>query len=207
MRIFKNLSLAVLALLFFDCSSTQTTATWSKPQHQPSNFQRVAVLGIMGSLSARQSFENEIVEQLQKQDVPAVAAMQLLPPNNSNKKNISVDQMIRRLHQNGVDAVIVVSLSDVNRKKQYVPGTTYVRPRTYYHRFGDYYVHTYRRVHTPGYVRRSTTYFLESTLYDLHNQEMIWTSEAKSTDPNSLRNASKSYAKSIVKSLDKDDII
>ena len=204
MKFFKNILLATSAALFLACSSTQTTATWSKPQSEPNNFHKVAVLGVMGSLSARQSFEYEIVEQLQKEGVPAVAAMQMLPPK---KKNISVDQMIRRLHQNGVDAVMVVSLSDVDRKKQYVPGSTYVRPRTYYNRFGDYYVHTHRRVHTPGYVRRSTTYFLESTLYDLHNQELIWTSEAKSTDPNSLKSASKSYAKSIVKSLDKDEII
>ena len=204
MKIFKNIFLMILTAGFFACSSTQTTATWSNPQSEPQSFKKVAVLGILGNLSTRQSFEYEIAEQLQKENVPAVAAMTMLPPK---RKNVSVDQMIRRLHQEGVDAVMVVSLSDVNRKKQYVPGTTYVAPRTYYNRFGDYYVRTYRRVHTPGYVRRSTTYFLESTLYDLHNQELIWTSEAKSTDPNSLKSASRSYAKSIVKSLDKDEII
>ena len=204
MKFFKHILILFLTAGFFACSSTQTTATWSNPKSEPQSFQKVAVLGILGNMSTRQSFEYQIVEQLQKENVPAVAAMTMLPPK---RKNVNVDQMIRRLHQQGVDAVMVVSLSDVNRQKQYVPGSTYVAPRTYYNRFGDYYVHTYRRVHTPGYVRRTTTYFLESTLYDLRNQELIWTSEAKSTDPNSLKSASKSYAKSIVKSLNKDEII
>ncbi len=204
MKIFKPIFFIVLAGVFFACNSTQTTATWSKPQQLPGAFHKVAVLGVMGNLSARQSFETEMAARLQKEGVPAVTAMQLLPPK---RKQGNLDQLIKRLHHEGVDAVMVVSLSDVNRKKQYVRGSTYVSPRTHYSRFGDYYVHTYRRVHTPGYVKRTTTYFLESTLYDLDNEELIWTSEAKSTDPYSLKSVSKSYAKSIVKSLDKNSII
>jgi hypothetical protein len=202
-----NFSKIIIGALIFAaqvaCSGTQTTATWSNENISP-QIEKVAVLSVMGRLSATQSYENEIVARMQKEGVNAIAAHRLIPPT---RKQVKVDQMIRKLYAEGVDVVMVVSVSDVARSRSYIPGSSYVQPRTYYNRFGDYYVHSYRRVYSPGYIRRSTTVYLESTLYQLENQQMIWTSESKSTDPASLEGASRSYAKSIVKALEQDQII
>ena len=197
----------IVGLLIFlaqvACSTTQTTATWSN-QHGNQGFNKIAVLSMMDRMSAKQSYENEIVSRMQKEGVEAIAAHRLIAPS---RKQMKVDHMIRKLHAAGVDMVMVVGISDVARSRNYVPGNSYVRPTTRYNRFGDYYVHTYRRVYTPGYMRRSTTVYLESTLYDLKSQTMIWAGESKSTDPASLESASRSYAKSLVKALGDDAII
>ena len=193
-----NLIIGVaLFLAQVGCSSTQTTTTWNK-NNASIKQEKVAVLAVIGKSSVQRSYENEIVSRLQKEGVRAVAAYTLIPPSRKQPK---VDQMIRRLYSEGVDMVMTVSLSDVSRSRTYVRGSTYVQPRTRYNRFGDYYVRSYRRVYTPGYYRKSTTVYLESNLYQLKNQELVWASESKSTDPGSLEYASKSYAKSVVKAL------
>jgi len=198
----------IVGLLIFlsqaACSSTQTTATWSNNHSSNTPIEKVAVLAIMGKLNTKQSFETEMVARLLRENINAVPASKLLPPQRRQAK---VKDMIRKLYQEGVDVVMVVGVSDVSRSRSYVPGSSHIQPRTYYNRFGDYYVHSYRRVYTPGHIRQSTTLFLESTLYHLENQELIWTSETKSTNPTNLKSASRSYAKSIIKALDHDHII
>ncbi len=205
MRFLKYLGCFFSVALLAACGTTQNTASWTAPaQTQNLNHQKVAVLAVMDHLGARQSFEQQMVNQLQKESIDAISSMDLLPPQRRLR---NVEQIIRSLKQKGVDAIMVVSLSDVDRNKEYVPGTTYYTPRTYYRRFGDYYVHSYRRVRTPGYLRKSTTYFLESSLYNLDDQSLIWMGAARTTDPASLQSASKSYAKSVVKSLGKEALI
>jgi hypothetical protein len=202
---FHKIIIASLIIIFLGaCSSTKTTATWSNDDIDQLQISKVAVLGIMNSMSTKHSFENEMAARLHKEGIAAIAAHQIIPPR---KRKANVQEMIRKLHKEGVDMVMVVSVSDIERNRSYVPGSSYVQPRTYYNRFGDYYVNSYRRVYTPGYMRRSTTLFLESTLYDLENQQLVWTSETKSTDPISIKSTSRSYAKSIVKALDQDQII
>ena len=194
----------ILFLAQAACSSTQTTASWSNIESKHQTIQKVAVLGIMDRMSTRQNFEDELVQRLHKEGINAIAAHTMIPPARKQPK---VDQVVRKLYAKGVDKVMVISLSDVQRSRSFVPGQTFVQPRTYYNRFGDYFVHTYRRVHTPGYMYRSTTIFLESTIYDLNNQQLVWKSESKSTDPYSLESVSRSYAKSIVKAMERDEII
>ena len=193
----------VIFILQVACSTTQTTATWSN-ENGTHQINKIAVLGMMDRMSAKQSYENDIVTRMRKEGVNAIAAHQLISPS---RKRMKVEHMIHKLYAAGVDMVMVVGISDVARSHNYVPGNTYVQPTIRYHRFGDYYVQAYRRVHTPGRVRRSTTVYLESTLYDLKSQQLIWASESKSTDPASLESASRSYAKSLVKALGEDAII
>ena len=193
---------AAIFLVQVACSTMQTTSSWSN--QQPHQVKMVAVLGVMDHNPVCQSYENEIVTRLQREGINAIAAYRIV---HRVRTQTTVDRMVGKLYAEGVDAVMVVSVSDINRSRNYVPGFSYVRPATYYHRFGNYYVRSYQRVHTSGYVRRSTILYLETNLCHLQSQQLLWASESKSINPGSLENASRSHAKSIVKALHKQAIV
>ena len=203
MNSYKKVAGFLILLVLVACSSTQTE-TWKTSYRTSQVIEKLAVLANTGSLKTKQSFEAEMVARLQKENINAIEAYKLLPPQRRKAK---VQDIIGKLYQEDVDVVMVVGVSDITRSSSYVHGNYRIQPRTYYNRFGDYYAHSYRRVHTPGHVRNSATLFLETTLYHLENQELIWTSETKTTDPANLKSYSRSYAKSIVKALDHDQII
>jgi len=173
-------------LILISCNATKTTVSWEKPDYGQPNFQKIAVIGMVGNLPARQHLEKEVTQELVDQGIRAFASMNFLPPG-SRSKAPDFERLTRLLKKEGFDGVLMVSLTDVDKDRQYVPGRTSYHPHTRYHRFGNYYTTTYHRVRRPGYFTSSTTFFIESNLYDLSSEELVWMTQAKTTDPNSLK--------------------
>ena len=193
-------------MMLASCSPTKTTVSWKKPDYTGTDFQKIAVIGVVGNLSARQSLEKEVATELVQQGTSAIASMNFMPPRKQSK-NIDLNRLTRLLKNEGFDGVLLVSLADVDKDRQYVPGRTSFHPHTRYHRFGNYYTTSYHRVHRPGYFTSSSTFYIESNLYDLSSEELVWMTQAKTTDPNSLKSASKSYAKNLANAMKKEGII
>jgi hypothetical protein len=47
-------------------------------------------------------------------------------------------------------------------------------------------------------------YYLESNLYDVSSEQLVWSVQSETINPSSLADFSKSYTKALVKALEKD---
>ena len=193
-------------LTLVSCSPTKTTISWKKPDYHGSHFTKIAVIGLVGNLAVRQNMEQEVAQELVENGMSATASMNFLPPN-AQSKSPNIERITRLIKAKGFDAVLIVTLDDVDKERQYVQGRTTYHPHTRYHRFGNYYSTSYHRVRRPGYFTSSTTFYIESNLYDLGSEELVWMTQAKTTDPGSLKSASKSYAKNLTNVMKKEGII
>ncbi|MGI9541744.1 MAG: hypothetical protein ACR2MX_00715 [Cyclobacteriaceae bacterium] len=206
MNLLNKLVYLIIFLVLVSCSPTKTTVSWKKPDYHEPHFQKIAVIGLVGNLTARQNLEQETAQELVQKGMSATASMNFLPPNTQGKSS-NIERLTRLLKAKGFDAVLTVSLDDIDKERHYVPGRTTYHPHTRYHRFGNYYTTSYHRVRRPGYFTSSATFYIESNLYDLDSQELVWMTQAKTTDPNSLKSASKSYAKNLTNEMKKEGII
>ncbi len=71
----------------------------------------------------------------------------------------------------------------------------------YYRGFYTYWYGSYDRVYTPGYYESSTEIFLESNLYDVATEELLWSAQSKSVNPESIPELVRDYAEVLVRDL------
>ncbi|MEP7146368.1 MAG: hypothetical protein ABI792_05120 [bacterium] len=189
---------------FYSCTSvTEVSGTWKKPATPAMAFKKVAVLGVSGDIVKRSAVENAVVQELKKFGINAVSGSNILPDsfidsNSDGKVDSENKEAIQaKFKDQGVDGVFVISLMDVKESEHYVPGSTYYTPATVYSPFYNYYWKTYNVVHTPGYVTKSTNYFLSSNFYDLINEQLLWSAQSETFNPLSLNDLAKSYSTTV----------
>jgi hypothetical protein len=121
---------------------------------------------------------------------------------------LSENEVIQKLDNSGIDAVITIVLLDKEKEKYYAPGRVYYSPYTIYHRrFWGYYTTMYDRIYEPGYYSENTNYFWESNFFDAKTKELIYSVQTKSFNPNSSNALANEYGKLICNDLFKKDIL
>ena len=76
--------------------------------------------------------------------------------------------------------------------------------------YGGYYGFygtTYAAVHTPGYFDTNTTLTLESNLYSVATNELVWTGQSETIDPNSIEDARESVTAAVAQKLKAERLI
>lgn len=187
-------------------SISQTVFSWKNPDTVQTNFSKIAIVGVFPKEELKSTFENEIIQRLKKQGVNAIASIDVLSPN-LKKRNADSEKVIKHLKSKGYDAVLMVTVSGMNQKKEYTTGSISYAPTTYYGRFGQYYRTTYRKTWSPGYFRQERIFYLEAHLYGLSEGHLVWLFEYELSNPDSIKNASKAYAKKLVRAAKKDDVL
>ncbi|MGB5284083.1 MAG: hypothetical protein WBN29_06195, partial [Polyangiales bacterium] len=73
--------------------------------------------------------------------------------------------------------------------------------------FYGFYGTTYAEVHTPGYFDTSTTIRLETSLYSLATDGLVWTGQSDTVDPSSIPDARASMTAAVAKKLKDEKLI
>lgn len=185
-RTARLLGACVLLFALFGCSgSTKFAATWTNPEYaEKQNVDDVVVVGIGRSETNRRMFEQELASRLEKQGITAWPSVKFHP----DAEQLSEEQGRAIIEENGIEAIIVTRLVDVDRKDVYVPPTTYVSSYpayggAYYGSWYGYYNYGYTVSHDPGYTYEKVTVTLETNLYDAETGELIWSGRSNTFDP------------------------
>ncbi len=208
MKTTKWLGFILMTSFFLSCSPTMKD-TWTKPDYQTRSFKKILVIGAFTSLEARNSFENTVVKTLADEGVYAETSIVVLPPVKKISE-MSEEQIIEVVKSGNYDGVIVASLIDVNSQEvRESGGTAIVGP--YRYGYGRYAYARYGYVYSADYYRQQNTYVVESSLFDAKasskEESLIWTGQSGVTDPASYKVGAKEYAKKLVNTLFKDNVI
>jgi hypothetical protein len=132
--------------------------------------------------------------------------------NSSGKIDTAKRNAIKsKIESMGFDGVVVVSLLDKKDRQQYVPGYTYYAPNHYYlspgYGFYGYWYPTYEVVQSQGYYVNQTDIFLETTLFDLKTEELLWSAETETVNPSNIKSLASSYSYSVVNKMVDDRVV
>lgn len=172
---FTGVALAVLA----SCGpSTQLTSSWTDPTAPDRTYQKIAVVGVSAQSSMRHMYEDAFVAALAKRGTTAVASYTFTGDGKLDK-----DAASAKLQEMGVDAVIVTRLVDKETVQEYYPPTytTMSAPGAYYGGWYGYYSLGYSYESSPGYVSTNKVYKLETNLYDLRHEKLMWSGLTETT--------------------------
>jgi len=202
--------LALAALLVTACGSTHSSMThsWVDPAHGTKTIQKVLVIGLVEKASMRRVFETQMSGILQQNGVAADPSFSLLPELGTKGDETALREMVRgAVAKSGADAVTITRLVSAETSQRWVQGSTYVVPEPYYGGFYNYYYNSYQVVSSPDYLVEDKTYVIETNLYEVATEKLIWTGISETLNPESAIKGIDSVGKVIVSTLRKEGLI
>ena len=170
----------MIVLLDASCATTQLTSTWVEPGQSPKPFKKLVVFGVAASETVRHVYEDSFVAALGERGVNVSPGYSLLPEGGLG----SVKTVRKAVELSGADGVIVTYLAGQNTETVRVPARNYVTPSLYGGLY-PYYGLVYDNVTEPGYYARFKLLQLETNVYDVARQKLVWSGRSQTLDPSS----------------------
>ena len=205
-------SVLVFILLITSCAPVQeSTGVWvNKEKIQGKSFHNIFIVVVSGNLEARGVLETDLANIATAKGLKAIKSIDVMPPNLKDNITPTKEEIIKKVKENNCDAVFVASLLKKEEDVRYTPGTTAYSVMPYYSWSGNffgYYSHWYPTVNNPGYYSKEKKYFMQSNLYDVASEEIMWSVQSKIFDPASLKKFSKAYTSKLIEQLKSEKLL
>lgn len=200
--------ISVVVLLLGACStSTKVISSWTPPSVPPGTMQKVLVLAVMNNRENVDAIENTMANELNNAGIMANTATSVFGPRGFT--GLTEEQVSENLRGSAYTAVMIVSLQEREQELNHTPGTVSSSPRVVgYSRYYRRYMVVNDRIYNPGYYTSSTNYILQADIFTVNNSdELIYSAQTRSFDPNSASDLAQSFSKSIINELNEKGII
>ncbi len=209
-HICKIVLLSGVTFLLSSCANTKISQSWVEPNHTKS-YDDLLIIGIADSEQSRRAYESHFVEELKSHGIEGEASYTLI---KSNEK-IDRKTVLKAIDGLEIDAVIVTHMVAVDEETIYRPaaGYGYGGYGGGYYRGGhygglySYYPHVNTYVHNPGYYTTHETYTLETNLYDVKTEELVWTARSRTFSPESVDELIVDLTKLLINDLEEKNLI
>ena len=191
--------LSLVIILLSACAGTELTSRPVEQANRAKPVSDILVIYVGGDANTRQYFENKFVAQFKSVGVDAVSSTKAITmPSNLQ---IEKDAIMQAVDQYESDAVLITHLTDFDRKE--------ARNRIDPAEFGyyGYYGRLYAYYRDPGYVGTSTTVHLESNLYRVETEKLIWSGETKTWNKETKGEIIEDVIRVVVADLKKNKLI
>lgn len=170
------------AILIASCTNTKISQSWVDPGINRS-YAHLLIIGVSEVEQTRRAYEDHFVEELGVRGVDAEASYKLIRSNKINRVTVS-----KAIQGKGIDTVLVTHMVAVDEEVVYRPSVDYipVYGGGYFSGLYSYYPHVNSYVQSPGYYSMHKTYTIESNLYDVESEELVWSARTRTFSPESV---------------------
>ena len=184
--------------LIISCAGTELTHTQVNEAYKGKPVSDILVIAITGNEDSRRSYERKFVAHLESIGVEAISSENAIPmpPDLKMKK----ETIVNAANEFENDAVIITHLIDKEEKEAYTRGGH----GGYYGFYHSRYSWTYS---TGGYSSTSKTLRLETNLYDVKTEELIWSGQSKTWSKDSKYQTMNDVIKVVINDLQNNNLI
>lgn len=205
----KLLLFSLLCLAFvIGCSGPETTVTGTwKNDSVDKKFDNLRVVSLSLIESTDLTIEQQIAQALTKKGISTSTDVNLTS-EDLNDNDTQKEDILQKIKNNDVDAILTISVIDSDTETRYVIGAEEYDPITtfgYYDTFTGYY--NYRYPADPDYYTLEKTYFMEANIFDAETEKLVWSAQSEIYHPGDLEKFADAFAKEIADRLDEENII
>ncbi len=189
--------LLLFALSVNGCGPSQKiTGSWADPEAKSFGPYTKAFVMVMSQNSeANYYIESQMAKTLISKGFKVVKSNDLFPPKFSPLMDFTKEQLAESIKKTGCDVVLILALLDSKVVESYNPGTSYYPMNYgYYGNFYGYYNHYYPQVYSPGYYSVDKTFYLETNLFDIAKDKLVWSIQSEARNPNDLQDWFRNYS-------------
>jgi hypothetical protein len=195
---------AGLALLATTVSAARPafTSTWKAPEAQAVSFrgQKVAALIISQDESLRQSGEEQLVRELEARGIASVATYRLIP----REETTSAERARPWFERAGIQGIVSLRPVSVEKETIYAPA---VWTTTSYSTLWGYYGYGWTSVYSPGGSRSDTHLVVETLVYSVSRDTLLWAGVSETTNPKEAQAFIKDLIAAAVKEMRKQRLV
>lgn len=203
------LSLVIAVLALSGCgSNTSIVNSWRDPKITiaQENFKKVLIVALLKDEASRRVTENRIAAS----NPIFKTSYEYL---NETVKDLSKEQKLKILQDENFDGVITLRLVSTEKETTYVPGTYTgmyyggfdgMYTGMYGYGFGNWYGMYSPNFYDPGYYQETTSYMVETNVFSLKENKLIWTGTTKSDYVTDLGQTVDAIMQTVVQEMRKD---
>jgi hypothetical protein len=157
------------------------TSVFKTPAAREVSFagKKVAALVITDDQGLRVAGEEALARELTARGLQGVAAYRIIP-----REETKVPERAKAwFEQSGVEGVVAMRPVSSEQKINYTP-STWVNP--YYGTLWGYYGYGWGSVYVPGSSSRETVVTVETTIYSVSRDALLWAAVSETKDPKTL---------------------
>ena len=199
--------LCVSSIVLVSCANTKISQSWVEPDNTKS-YKDLLIIGIGESEQNRRAYEGYFVEELGSHGIEAVTSYKLI----KSDEKIDRETVTNAVKGMGIDGVIVTHMVAVEEETVYrstggYGGYGMGYGGGYYGGLYSYYPHVNSYVHDPGYYDTLETYTLETNLYDIESEELVWSARSQTFAPESVDEVIVDLTKLLINDLEDKNLI
>jgi hypothetical protein len=194
------------AVALVACAATTFNSVWKAPTAGPLNFKgkKVAALVVSKEEGVRYGAEDALAREITAQGAVGIAAYTLIPRELTQDR----DKAKEFLEKAGVAGVVAMRV--VGKEKELSgSGSTVYWGTPYYGSFwgGGYYGWGWGGVYDPGYLRTDTIVSVETLVYSLDQDKLVWAGRSQTTNPSQVGDFIKELVIAAAKEMRKQGLI
>ncbi len=213
----KNLSLCILiplcSFLLSSCSANKLTSSWKNDSLRQYRLDTVLVVGVAQNETKRRIYEDTFVSSLTEAGVVAIPSYTVGKQSFEPTKK-ALQEMLIKSH---ATAVLITHKIGRDEIDAYQRNAVLIGSNNYYGATGagSYYGNTlygyfpliWNSVGASGSYYEKITVMLETNLYDVKTEQLLWSARSESTDPVMTRKYYQKLINLFLNDLKKDNLL
>jgi len=177
-------------------------ASWKSPEVARLNFagKKVAALVITDSQSLQMSGEEALTRELSARGVMGTATYRFVPREELK----SAEKARPWFERSKVEGVVALRPVKRETEREYTP---LIWSSGYYPDFWGYYGYGWSNVYVIPSSRETTTITVETLVYDLTRNQLVWAATSETRDPKNLQEFVKDLVNAAVKEMKKMKLV
>jgi len=192
-------------LMLTACATTTFVSTWKAPDAQgvdPSG-KKVAAVYMSTNESSRRAAEDVLARKLTEHGAQGVPAYTLIDTAVAT----DVERTKKQLSEAGVDGVVILRvLGEKERTRVTYTGAPYGYA-PYYRHFSSYWGFGWGAPYSPAEVTTTTELSIETLVYSLTRDELLWAGTSRTTDPGKIASLVDEIADAAAKEMTRQGVL
>jgi hypothetical protein len=177
---------------------TNLTAVWKSPSVTSVRFNKILVAAQAPDQARRRNIEAHLAKRIEHA-TPSYEVISEAEAKDTNAAKAKIAAL-------GFDGAVIVRFVGTAQQQTYVPGTAYWGPAPYGSMWG-YWGYGWGAVYDPGYLVTDTVVTLESNVYSVSRDELIWSSRSETISPSSIESLMNSVIEATVKEMKRQKVL
>ncbi len=193
-------ALFILVTVACSLSRTRVVQAHVEETHVGTPIKNVLIIAVIEDQQIRTIFEKHVQEWFNAYGVEAVTSSAVLPIDDDPK--VERAEIVEVVDQLGADTVAITRPVGFSETEVFSRD----RPRFYYNYYG-FYNYAWGYVSWPTIYGEDVEFDLETRLYDVKTETLIWAGETKTTNPKTTGEAIGQVVEAVMKELQKNGLL
>jgi hypothetical protein len=173
----------LLTLTLAWAGSTKYISIFRSPTAGSMEFsgKRIAAFVVLPEPTMREGREETLATELRQRGLDCIAGYTVLPGELVRDREKAKEFLAKAK----ISGAVLIRLLGDQEKTSYSPGMWYTQP--YYPTFWGYWNYGWSSVYVPGYEYTDRVITLETVIYSIDKDVLLWAGRSESTNPKDIR--------------------